>query len=169
MYQNIAKCTKMYGSLQFFARSYDTVESEGPASHWAGNFSSPLLSSSLQHHHRHCHHHHHHCRDHHHHRHCRHQHIFIKAWPSLSSAPEPPPEPLGSLTFTNFTHLSIFIWLLVHVWSILVWLFVHIHMIISPYSYDYLSILVWLVIHTCMTVIIQSHQLHLVNSGMSAY
>ena len=41
------KIIKMYqkrsGSLQFFARSYDTVESEGPASHWAGNFSSFFL------------------------------------------------------------------------------------------------------------------------------
>ena len=128
MYQNIAKCTKMYGSLQFFARSYDTVESEGPASHWAGNFSSPLLSSRR--------HHHHHCRHQHHH-HCRHQHIYIKAWPLSSSTPEPPPEQLGSLTFPKktFTHFTHF--------SILVWLFIQTCMIISPFLYDYPSILVW--------------------------
>ena len=43
----ICICRDLFvGSLQFFARSYDTVESEGPASHWAGNFSLHLLFSS---------------------------------------------------------------------------------------------------------------------------
>ena len=43
----ICICRDLFvGSLQFFARSYDTVESEGPASHWAGNFSPHLLFSS---------------------------------------------------------------------------------------------------------------------------